>query len=213
VSTDRWVVKFAAGDPARFDAEAHIPVFHRWIQKHVLPLVLVDVSNYAHVPDGPGVLLVSHEYNLFADRFDGRPGLTVQRKLRGGAGALSLLETLAVGVKAILALEAEATLPGSRFDLAAVEVVANDRLRAPNDDEGWKAVEPALRAAAAALYGDDGRAVRVDVDASRRLTAKLTGTAVDARTMLGRLEAASREAAGASRGPEAASAAGACPWA
>ena len=36
--------------------EAFIPVFHRWIKEHVLPEMVIDVANYAHVPKGPGVV-------------------------------------------------------------------------------------------------------------------------------------------------------------
>jgi hypothetical protein len=177
MSTDRWVVKFAASDPARFDSEAHIPVFHRWIQQKTLPVVLIDVADYAHVPDGPGVLLVSHEYNIFADHFDGTPGLTVQRKARGGAGAESLVDTLRTGLQAIDALSSEPSLPGSKFRLDGIEIVANDRLRGPNTDDGWKAAEPALRVAARRLFGDDATVERIETAPKSRLTGRIAGAA------------------------------------
>lgn len=188
-STDRWVVKFAAAEPERFDPEAHIPVFHRWIQQRRLPLVLIDVADYAHVHEGPGVLLVSHEYNIYADRFDGRPGLTVQRKLRGAAGADSLVDTLRIGLLAVEALAGEASLPGSKFRVSEVEVVANDRLRAPNSEEGWAAAEPAIRDAARRLYTESARVERAATDPGRRLTAKLCGETNEASVLLGRLKA------------------------
>ena len=187
MSTDRWIVKFTAREPESFDAEAHIPVFHRWIQQKRLPLVLIDVADYAHVPDGPGVLLVSHEYNIFADHFDGKPGLTVQRKLRDGLGAASLLETVRVGLQAIDALADEPSLPGSRYRVDGIEVVANDRLRGPNTDEGWSAAEPALREAARTLYGDAATVERIPVAAERRLTARIAGSIDDPKQLLGRM--------------------------
>lgn len=187
MSTDRWLIKYESRAPDEFEPEAHIPVFHRWIQSHRLPLVLIDVADYAHVPDGPGVLLVSHEYNLFADRFDGRPGLTVQRKLRGDVGTGALVETLRTGLAAVRELEKESSLPGSRFRVDSVEVVANDRLRAPNTGEGWTAAEPALREAARRLYGDGARVERLDVDRGRRLTARVSGGSGDAGALLERL--------------------------
>jgi hypothetical protein len=186
MSTDRWIVKFAARDPERFDSEAHIPVFHRWIQQGRLPLVLIDVADYAHVPDGPGVLLVSHQYNIFADHFDAAPGLTVQRKLRGGAGAESLLDTLRIGLQAVEALEAEPSLPGSRFHVDRIEVIANDRLRGPNTDDGWSAAEPTVREAARALYGDAATVERIAVEPERRLTARIAGPTDDPKKLLGR---------------------------
>ncbi|HEY2775015.1 MAG TPA: hypothetical protein VGK20_13290 [Candidatus Binatia bacterium] len=188
MGTDRWVVKFAAREPERFDPEAHIPVFHRWIQQKTLPLVLIDVADYAHVKDGPGVLLVSHEYNIFADRFDGKAGLTVQRKLRGGAGAVSLADTLRVGLLAVQALTAESSLPGSRFHVDRVEVVANDRLRAPNDAEGWAATQPALQDVARKLYDGSARVEREATNSGQRLTAHIGGNVDDAGALLKKIQ-------------------------
>ena len=35
-----------------------VPVFHRWIQTQaVRDQLLIDVADYEHVPEGPGVLL------------------------------------------------------------------------------------------------------------------------------------------------------------
>lgn len=188
MSVERWIVKFAAGDPESFHSEAFVPVFHHWIQKHRLPLMLIDVADYAHVPDGPGVLLVSHEYQIFIDRFDGRPGLTVQRKLRGGAGTASLVETLRAALQVVQAVEREPSLPGAKFRLDEVEVVANDRLHGPNTDDGWAAVEPSLREAGRSLYGEAATVARVAVDCGRRLTARIAGDASDdSGVLLGRL--------------------------
>jgi hypothetical protein len=189
IDVDRWAIKFAAREPESFDPEAHIPVFHHWIQNHRLPLMLIDVADYAHVEDGPGVLLVSHEYNIFADRFDGRPGLTVQRKVRGSAGVDSLIETLQVGLLAVEALSGEASLPGSKFRVDQVEIIANDRLHAPNSDEGWTAVEPALRDVARRIYGDSARVERTASEPGQRLTARISGEVADAGKLLERLAA------------------------
>jgi hypothetical protein len=188
MTTDRWSVKLAAREPERFEPEAHIPVFHRWIQQKRLPLVLIDVADYAHVKDGPGVLLVSHEYNIYADEFDGRPGLTVQRKVRGGAGADSLVDTLRIALLAAQALASETSLPGSTFELGSVEVAVNDRLRGSNDDEGWRATEPAVREAGRRLYGDGVAVERIPTDAGARLAVKLSGHGESADALLARLE-------------------------
>jgi hypothetical protein len=191
MSTDRWVAKLLAREPERFDPEAHIPVFHRWIQQKRLPVALIDVADYAHVTDGPGVLLVSHEYNIYADKFDGRPGLTVQRKVRGGAGAESLVDTLRVALLAATALESEASLPGSAFVAGSMEVTVNDRLNGPNDDSGWRAIEPVLREAAERLYGDDAEVARIETDPGARLAAKISGNGDTAAALLQRLDAGS----------------------
>src|SRR5277367_4077357 len=59
-----------------------VPVFHRWIQNNLLPdHLLIDVADYAHVPAGPGTVLVSSQANLYTDRGDNRLGLLYSRKL------------------------------------------------------------------------------------------------------------------------------------
>jgi len=48
-------LKLFAEPQAGLALEAFIPVFHRWIKERVLTDdTLVDVANYAHVPEGPG---------------------------------------------------------------------------------------------------------------------------------------------------------------
>src|SRR4051812_19978067 len=65
-----------------------VEVMHRWIQGRRLDEVLIDVADYSHVHDGPGVVLIGHEGNYSVDRLDGRLGLTFQRK-RSVAGSLA----------------------------------------------------------------------------------------------------------------------------
>jgi len=63
------------------DQQDFIGVFHRWIQEQsVQDHLLVDVADYSHVRNGPGILLVSHEANINSDETDGRPGLQYLRK-------------------------------------------------------------------------------------------------------------------------------------
>ena len=71
---------FADAQPGR-SLEDFIPVFHRWIKDRVLTDdTLVDVANYAHVPEGPGVVLIGHGADYFMDEGGGRLGLLFNRK-------------------------------------------------------------------------------------------------------------------------------------
>ena len=45
------------------------------------------MADYAHVPDGPGVMLIGHEADRSLDLGEGRPGVLYQRK-RDGEGSL-----------------------------------------------------------------------------------------------------------------------------
>ena len=147
---------YAAADP--FEPADFVPVFHRWIQNASLAgHLLIDVADYAHVPDGPGTLLVASEANVHMDRSDGRLGLTYVRK-RPVAGADTFERVLhAVFTDALLAadlMERDPDLAGRlRFDTAEVSVRFNDRLLAPNTPEAAAAFTPAVQALAERVFG------------------------------------------------------------
>src|SRR5437660_4592029 len=71
-----------------------VPIFHRWIQAQSLDgHLLIDVADYAHVPAGPGTLVVAAEANIHMDRGENRLGLLYVRK-QPIAGATTLQDTL-----------------------------------------------------------------------------------------------------------------------
>ena len=69
------------------DLGAAIPVFHRWIQDRVCPEMLIDVADYRHVPNGPGVVLMGHEASYSLDNTKGRLGPALQPQTGGRRGA------------------------------------------------------------------------------------------------------------------------------
>ena len=76
-------VKVFIEDQETFDRARMIEVFHRWIQENCLPGTLIDVHDYTHVPGGPGVLLVAHEWHLRTDEAGGRIGFEFESKREG----------------------------------------------------------------------------------------------------------------------------------
>ncbi len=133
---------FAAPDshPHLHDA---IPVFHRWIQNKTLPEMMIDVSDYEHVPSGPGIILVCHEAIYGLDKlgllYNRRTALngSVEDRLRQAVGAAESAASL---------LEKEAEFSGKlRFDRNSWEVAVNDRMLAPNTEATWKSLEPVIR--------------------------------------------------------------------
>ena len=43
------------------DIESFVLLFHNWIQEDRIPNhIMVDVANYKHIPDGPGIMLIAH---------------------------------------------------------------------------------------------------------------------------------------------------------
>jgi len=135
------------------DPEALIPVFHRWIKQRLLPELTIDVANYGHVPQGPGVVLIGHGADYFLDEGEGRPGLLHNRKRAGLAPAERLGDLARRTLHAAALLEKDLALTG-KITFATDELLfrVNDRLAAPSSDATFLALRPELEALAKALF-------------------------------------------------------------
>jgi hypothetical protein len=133
--------------------EAAVPLFHRYIQKKRLPGLLLDVADYAHVPDGPGVILIGHDVDYGIDQGGGKSGLLVTLK-RNRELALAELARLLfrTALAAVTALESD-RLAGFELDLARSEVRVPDRLALSNDAAGAEVLGEALRPLLTQLFG------------------------------------------------------------
>ncbi|HEX4509214.1 MAG TPA: hypothetical protein VH328_04020 [Burkholderiaceae bacterium] len=177
------------------ESEAFIPVFHRWIKDHALAELVIDVANYAHVPKGPGVVLIGHTGDYYMEDAEGRFGLLYSRK-RGLADATfeARLEDLfrrTLHAAALLEKEALTTAAGEtrvRFDANELLFRINDRLAAPANDETFAAVRPALEGVARRLFDGPCELTRVG-DARSLFSVKVVGTgkAVELPALLARL--------------------------
>lgn len=147
-------VKYFVKDPAAVDLPALIPAFHRWIQERRVDEVLIDVADYKHVHEGPGILLIGYEADYGLDLGRSRPGLLYSRKraLRG-----TLRERLRTVLRQALhgchLLQTDPSL-GLTFRTDEVEVAFLDRLRVPNAPASLAQVRGDLEAALASFYGD-----------------------------------------------------------
>src|SRR5215471_19055705 len=166
----RFGVKFFASDPSSVRLDAFIPIFHRWIQKQNLTgHLLIDVHDYSHTHQGPGILLVAHEGNFSIDMGNGRPGLMYYRKAPTALSPVEHLTTIfRSALQASRFLERDARL---RFSLDEFMVIANDRLNAPNNDQAFEEVQPRLSVALKQVFeGAEFRLTRSSQDAKERLT-------------------------------------------
>ena len=129
-------------------AQVHdaIAVFHRWIQESALPETLIDVCDYLHVPQGPGIILVAHEGIYSLDTENGRLGLTYTRRTAlEGTTEDRLRQAVEAVQRAASLIEASPEFSGKlAFDQTQYEVSVNDRLLAPNKPETFQALKPAL---------------------------------------------------------------------
>lgn len=147
-------VKFYAKDNPPVPAEKLIPIYHRWIQQSALPgHTLFDVSDYQHVPAGPGVLLVANEALITLDTFHDRTGVTYTRRtVLDGSDVDRLRSAIRAALHVCHLLEQEI---GIEFDGAEIEIGVNDRQLAPNTDETFQQLEPAISQVLDGLWGPD----------------------------------------------------------
>lgn len=149
-------VKLFVEDPSGVRLEELIPVFHRWItERSIHDELLIDVANYAHVPKGPGIVLVCDHAHYYFDERGGRPGLRYRgRRVAAAAGEERVTRAFRCALEAAALLEAERALEGRyRFRTDEVEVSILDRLRAPSDESTLAAVRPVVEEHVKSLYG------------------------------------------------------------
>ena len=161
MDSHKLIVKFFAQDGGAVAQHEFVPVFHGFIQSHAIPdHLLIDVSDYAHVHHGPGILLAAHEGNFYSGTGEGRLGLMYQRKqpLPGTIGLRErLARVFATALQACVKLEEDPALAGRlKFRTDEVLLRINDRLLAPNAPETFREVEPELRSFLSDVYpGED----------------------------------------------------------
>jgi len=97
-----------------------------------------------------------------------------QRRVNGSGEAADMIATtLRHALQVAAKLEDDHRLTGKlAFDRSRVMIEANDRLHAPNTDEGYRALEPVVSTAIRAVFSDSTpRVTRVTNDPRDRLAA------------------------------------------
>jgi hypothetical protein len=130
-------MKLLVQNPGDVDLEALIPIFHNWIQVQPFPEKLLDVADYSHVPEGPGVVLIGYQGDYSVDNTDNRLGVRYNCKaVLGGENGDRLLHAARAALTASQRLEADSRLNGKlRVNGQEMEIFVNDRLLAPNTPE------------------------------------------------------------------------------
>ena len=142
-------------DADNLDLSLFITVFHRWIRNNKVEGLLIDVADYKHVPDGPGVMLIGHDGDFSIDLAEGRPGLRYVRK-RGWDDPdnddAHILQARLGEVLRLLQQGADA-LAGERklrkivkFVEGELQVSFSDQLRTPNTADAFASIEAGILA-------------------------------------------------------------------
>ena len=194
--TPKYDLKWFFDDASGIDLDAFIPIFHHWIQTQCLDELLIDVADYRHVHNGPGVILVAHDAHYAIDAGDGQLGLLYSRRRETHPSRASFddaRERLASVFQCALAacqrLEAEAAFQGRlRFRTDRLSLRVNDRLYAPNTHAAFQALYEDLAPFLRTLYADQVLEVSHASDAASRLTIDIqAATEPGVETLLARL--------------------------
>jgi hypothetical protein len=153
VQAQQLSVKIFADESSELDQEALIPVFHRWIrERRLAERVLIDVADYRHVHNGPGVMIVAHDAHYGLDEAEGKLGLLYCRK-RDPVGDVGpkLEEAFVQALTASVLLEQEfaGTL---RFRGDRLRLEIRSRLVADNTPAALAELRPHLDAFLGTLY-------------------------------------------------------------
>ena len=182
----RLTIEFAAAKPAGRLEDA-IALFHRFMQRGLVEGLLIDVADYRHVPQGPGVLLVGHDVDYGVTE----NGFSVFRKRQTGVSAVDQFRAaLRMGLQALHAIEADGGFEAS-FEAGRFRVAVVDRLQAENSEAGAVAIEAALAPVIREVFGEDTAIERAHVGDARSavaLSVEATG-AVDLEAAIARLPA------------------------
>lgn len=153
---ERVSIKFFIDEFDKLNLPALVPIFHRWIREQSVPGLLIDVADYKHVVDGPGVLLMGHDGDYMLDRADGRPGLLYRHKREWDSNNLRdrLRTVWQRAVHAIQLLQEDPSLEGLLFCTDEIEITFPDRLNMPNTSETFAAVQEDITAVLQELAGN-----------------------------------------------------------
>ena len=180
--------------PASVVLPSLVPVFHGWIQKQAVPgHLLIDVHDYSHIHNGPGILLVGHEGNFSMDMDGGEPGLFYYRKQPlGGGPEVHLASALKTALHGCELLEDEPGLNSLRFRTDELLVIASDRLHAPNDGATFSEFQAVLASVFGSLSGNTNPTFKhVSANPKERFAVRVeTGQTAGAKVLLDRMNRA-----------------------
>ena len=177
----RLGVKFELKQTPQLQPADILPIFQRWIQEHAVPGMLIDVIDYKHVPEGPGVVLVADEADYAYDLGEGQPGLLYLRKRDLPATLPDALRlAFDCALQAARALEAEAP-DDLVFEFSAAKISFRDRMRYRNQPDIFEAVRAEVVEIVSEIYGAPVELARVSDDPRRpfAMRARVAAGAID----------------------------------
>lgn len=192
---NRLGIKFSLKQAPQLQPGDIVPIFQRWIQDHTVEGMLIDVIDYKHVADGPGIILIADESDYAYDLGDGQFGLHYIRKRDlpdDLASAVQLVFHCAL--KGAQALQAEAP-EDLIFDYSSAKISFLDRMSYRNESDTFAEIQDELAAIMTEIYGAEVNLSRAYND-PRRLFAVLVDASaneIDLEAIASRLEASRQQ--------------------
>lgn len=176
-------VKFYLENPEAIHLADFAAVFNTWIQRQRLEELLIDVADYLHVHNGPGIMLIGHEADYSLDQRAGRLGLLYNRKEQlEGTTQEKLVQAANAALTSAQILEKENSL---EFNGSEVQVVINDRLLVPNTSETLAALESDFKSFFDRLYNGAEYSLSHNNEPRERFTVNVkTEASFDVDTLL-----------------------------
>ena len=137
-----------------FDSKDFIPVFHNWIQDKALSdHILIDVADYSHIPDGPGVMLIAHEGHFSLDQENRQPGMMYMRRSElEGDFKKRFIHVLSIAIQAANRLRNNKINKEVDFIHNSFRFMTNDRRVAENTYENQNLYKDKVQSALSELY-------------------------------------------------------------
>jgi hypothetical protein len=171
----RLAIKLFFDNPEAITTNDIVSVFQGWIQDSRVEGLLIDVVDYHHVHNGPGIILIGHEGDYVYDFGDSRIG--IQYTLKQTAD-FSLTEALAITLRRTLQaayqLESEKSLNGIHINASELQISFRDRLNYPNSADMWIEVIPEVQAILKDCYTPDLSISALEGDDREPLTLRVS---------------------------------------
>ncbi len=163
-------LKVLAIAPAKPPLDPILTIFDRWRKEEDAPSDWVDLADYAHMPQGPGVMMAGKRENFAVDTNEPGLGILLQtRKDLDGAVEQRFLEAFRRHLRLAARLAGEAEWPSEiKVDSSKWLITVNDRLHFPNNDESEHELKTGLVAALDHIFGQNGYQLKRDEDQRHR---------------------------------------------
>ena len=160
-----------------------IAVFGRW--RHDEGEELVDLQDYAHVPNGPGIVLVSKRWVLSIDWSGGQPGvlLSTRRQLEGTLSERFVQATRLLLEKSLRLLAEEELKDVVKPRCGELSIAVNDRVLFPDADAADAELRPEVEKLVTKLYAGASCEIERASDSGSRLKYRARAQDTDALTL------------------------------